>query len=125
MTEKKGISLETIIRDIKRKTQRKFTAEEKIRIILEGLRGESAISDLCRREGVHPTMCYKWSKAFLEAGKRQMTGDTVREAGTDEVNELRKENGGMRVNQAKSLKEPDQENARLGKECFYFTRLIT
>lgn len=97
MTEKKGTSSEAIIRDIKRKTRRKFTAEEKIRIVLEGLRGEASISDLCRREGIHPTMYYKWSKAFLEAGKRQLNGDTVREAGSDEVKELRKENDTLKM----------------------------
>jgi transposase len=59
--------------EIKRQTRRKFTAEEKIRIVLEGLRGEAGITDLCRKEGIHPTMYYKWSKAFLEAGKRQLS----------------------------------------------------
>lgn len=83
---------ESIVRDIKRKTRRKFTVEEKIRIVLEGLRGEQSITDLCRKEGVHPTLYYKWSKAFLEAGKRQLTGDTVREAGSEEVKELIAEN---------------------------------
>ena len=91
MSTKKKSSPESIVRDIKRKTRRKFTAEEKIRIVLVGLRGEESISDLCRREGIHPTMYYKWSKAFLEAGKRQLTGDTVREAGSEEVKELRAE----------------------------------
>jgi transposase len=71
MTGKQGSSPESIVREIKRKTRRKFTAEEKIRIVLEGLRGEAGITDLCRKEGIHPTMYYKWSKAFLEAGKRQ------------------------------------------------------
>jgi transposase len=65
MTGTKGASPEAIIRDIKRKTRRKFTAEEKIRIVHEGIRGEASISDLCRKEGIHPTMYYKWSKAFL------------------------------------------------------------
>ena len=92
MSVKTKASPESIIRDIKRRTRRKFTAEEKIRIILEGLRGEESIADLCRKEGIHPTQYYKWSKAFLEAGKRQLTGDTVREAGSDEVKELRAEN---------------------------------
>ena len=92
MTEKTGATPEAIIRDIKRKTRRKFTAEEKIRIVLQGMRGERSINDLCRKEGIHPTMYYKWSKAFLEAGKRQLTGDTIREAGSDEVKELRVEN---------------------------------
>ena len=82
MSVKTKTSPESIIRDIKRKTRRKFTVEEKIRIVLEGLRGEESITDLCRREGIHPTQYYKWSKAFLEAGKRQLTGDTVREAGS-------------------------------------------
>jgi len=92
MSSRKSIPPESIIRDIKRKSRRKFTSEEKIRIVLEGLRGEESITDLCRREGIHPTMYYKWSKAFLEAGKRQLTGDTVREAGSEEVKELRAEN---------------------------------
>jgi transposase len=77
MSSKKSIPPESIIRDIKRKTRRKFTSEEKIRIILEGLRGEESIANLCRREGSHTTLCYKWSKAFLEASKRQLTGDTI------------------------------------------------
>ena len=97
MTEKKGASSEAIIRDIKRQTRRKFTAEEKIRIVLEGMRGEASISDLCRKEGIHPTMYDKWSKAFLEAGKRQLNGDTIREAGSDEVRELRKESESLKM----------------------------
>jgi transposase len=97
MTEKKGASPEAIVRDIKRQTRRKFTAEEKIRIVLEGLRGETGITDLCRKEGIHPTMYYKWSKAFLEARKRQLNGDTIREAGSDEVKELRTENDSLKI----------------------------
>ena len=96
MSTKKRISPESIVREIKRRTRRKFTAEEKIRIVLEGLRGEESITDLCRREGIHPTMYYKWSKAFLEGGKRKITGDTVREAGSEEVNELRSENDSLK-----------------------------
>jgi transposase len=92
MSKKKTASPDSIIREIKRKTRRKFTAEEKIRIILEGLKGEESIADLCRKEGIHPTMYYKWSKAFLEGGKRRLTGDTIREAGSEEVTELRSEN---------------------------------
>ena len=83
---------ESIIREIKRKIRRKFTSEEKIRIVLEGLQGESSIADVCRKEGIHPTLYYKWSKTFLEAGKRRLTGDTVREADSTEVRELRSEN---------------------------------
>ena len=97
MTGKQGSSPESIVREIKRQTRRKFTAEEKIRIVLEGLRGEAGITDLCRKEGIHPTMYYKWSKAFLEAGKRQLNGDTIREAGSDEVKELRLENEALKM----------------------------
>ena len=94
MTNKKKskVSPESIVREIKRRTRRKFTAEEKIRIILEGLRGEESLTDLCRKERIHPTMYYKWSKSFLEAGKRQLNGDTIREASSNEVKELREEN---------------------------------
>ena len=94
MTTKKTFktSSESIVRDIKRKTRRKFTAEEKIRIILDGLRGEESIADLSRKERIHPTQYYKWSKSFLEAGKRQLNGDTIREASSNEVKELREEN---------------------------------
>jgi transposase len=97
MTGKQGSSPESIVREIKRQTRRKFTAEENIRIVLEGLRGEAGITDLCRKEGIHPTMYYKWSKAFLEAGKRQLNGDTIREAGSDEVKELRTENDALKM----------------------------
>jgi len=97
-TKKKSkTSSKSIVREIKRKTRRKFTAEEKIRIVLEGLRGEQAISDLCRKEGIHPTMYYKWSKAFLEAGKRQLNGDTIREASSNEVKEIRDENDELKM----------------------------
>ncbi len=97
-TEKKSrTSPESIVREIKRKTRRKFTAEEKIRIVLEGLRGEESITDLCRKEGIHPTMYYKWSKSFLESGKRQLNGDTVREASSNEVKELRDENDELKM----------------------------
>ena len=97
-TEKKSkTSPESIVREIKRKTRRKFTAEEKIRIVLEGLRGEEGITDLCRKEGIHPTMYYKWSKSFLESGKRQLNGDTIREASSNEVKELRDENDELKM----------------------------
>ena len=92
MNTKKKPSSESIVREIKRKTRRKYSGEEKIRIVLEGLRGEQSITDLSRREGIHPGIYYKWSKAFLEAGKQRLNGDTVREAGSEEVGELRKEN---------------------------------
>lgn len=85
-------SSESIVREIKRKTRKKYSAEEKIRIVLEGLRGEDSISTICRREGIAPNLYYKWSKDFLEAGKRRLQGDMVREATSGEVTELREEN---------------------------------
>jgi transposase len=97
-TKKKSqASPDSIVREIKRRTRRKFSAEEKIRIVLEGLRGEESISDLCRKEGIHPTMYYKWSKSFLESGKRQLNGDTIREASSNEVKELRDENDELKM----------------------------
>ena len=91
------VSSESIVRQIKRKTRRKFSAEEKIRIVLDGLRGEGSITDICRKEGIHPTLYYKWSKGFLEAGKRQLNGDTIREASSSEVKELRGENDELKM----------------------------
>ena len=92
MNPKTKKSPESVVREIKRKTRRKFTSEEKIRIILEGLKGEDSIAAICRREGIAPSLYYKWSKTFLEAGKRRLKGDTIREANSDEVTEIRKEN---------------------------------
>ena len=78
-------SAERVVRDIRRKTRRRFSAEEKIRIVLEGLRGEESIAALCRREGLNPNLYYRWSKEFLEAGKKQLLGETTREATSTEV----------------------------------------
>ena len=85
-------SAESIVREIRRKTRKKYSAEEKIRIVLESLRGEESISALCRREGINPNLYYKWSKEFLEAGKRRLAGDTKRQATSSEVTGLRQEN---------------------------------
>ena len=82
---------EAVLKDIRRATRRQFSAEEKIRIVLEGLRGEDSIAELCRREGISSSMYYGWSKEFLEAGKRRLAGDTARAATSDEVKELRRE----------------------------------
>jgi len=82
----------SVVREIRRKTRRKFSSEEKIRIVLEGLKGEASIAELCRREGISPNLYYRWSKDFLEAGKKRLQGDTVREANSHEVTELRQEN---------------------------------
>ena len=80
-----------IVRDIRRKTRKRHSAEEKIRIVLAGLRGEESIAALCRREGIVESLYYKWSKAFLEAGKMRLAGDTERQANTSEVKDLRRE----------------------------------
>ena len=92
MAKEEKVSAEKVVRDIRRETRRKYSAEEKIRIVLEGLRGEESIAELCRREGINPNMYYKWSKEFLEAGKARLTGDTKREANSSEVSALRQEN---------------------------------
>ena len=89
-------SAEKAVRDIRRKTRRKFSAEEKIRIVLEGLRGEESIASLCRREGIAANLYYRWSKEFLEAGKKRLLGDTQREATSTEVTDLRKENARLK-----------------------------
>ena len=84
-------SAEKVVQDIRRKTRRRFSAEEKIRIVLEGLRGEESIAALCRRDGLNPNLYYRWSKEFLEAGKKRLVGDTTREATSTEVGARRKE----------------------------------
>ena len=83
---------DAVVRDIKRQTWKKYNAEEKISIILEGLRGEESIAAICRREGINPNLYYRWSKDFLEAGKKRLLGDTRREATSPEVADLRREN---------------------------------
>lgn len=82
---------EVVVKDIRRATRRHFSAEDKIRIVLEGLRGEESIAELCRREGIAQSVYYSWSKEFLEAGKRRLAGDTARAATSDEVKDLRRE----------------------------------
>ena len=82
---------EQVIKDIRRATRRHFSAEDKIRIVLDGLRGEDSIAELCRREGIAQSLYYTWSKEFMEAGKRRLAGDTARAATGDEVNDLRRE----------------------------------
>ncbi len=94
---------EKVIKDIRRATRKHYSAEEKIRIVLEGLRGEESIAGLCRREGIAESLYYNWSKEFLEAGKKRLAGDTARAATSDEVKVLRKE--------ARDLKEVVAEQA--------------
>lgn len=98
-------AVEKTVRDIKRKTRRHFSAEDKIRIVLQGLRGEESIAEICRREGLHQNLYYRWSKDFLEAGKKRLNGDTVREAGSDEVKELRSESAQLKEALAEALLE--------------------
>ena len=92
MSEETSAAVEATVREIRRKTRKKYSAEEKVRIVLEGLRGEEKIAELCRREGIHQNMYYKWSKDFLEAGKQRLVGDTKREADSQEVEAMRNEN---------------------------------
>ena len=82
---------ERLVRDIRRATRKQYSAEEKIRIVLDGLRGEDSIAELCRREGIAESLYYSWSKEFLEAGKRRLAGDTARAATTSEVKDLERE----------------------------------
>jgi transposase len=96
-------SAEKVIKDIRRITRKQYGAEEKIRIVLDGLRGEESIAALCRREGIAESLYYNWSKEFLEAGKKRLAGDTARAATSDEVKVLRKE--------ARDLKEVVAEQA--------------
>jgi transposase len=84
-------SAEQTVRDIRRATRKQYSAEEKIRIVLEGLRGEDSIAELCRQEGINQNLYYRWSKEFLEAGKKRLAGDTAREASSGEVKALRAE----------------------------------
>jgi transposase len=89
--EVKPGSAEKTVRDIRRATRRRHSSEEKIRIVLEGLRGEDSIAELCRREGLNQNVYYRWSKEFLEAGKKRLAGDTARDATSDEVKDIRAE----------------------------------
>jgi transposase len=102
---------EKAVRDIKRSTRRHFSAEDKIRIVIAGLRGEDSISELCRREGIHQNLYYRWSKEFLEAGKKRLAGDTVREATSEEVKSLRAQTRQLK----EALAEATLENRLLKK----------
>ena len=94
---------ERVVKDIRRQTRKRYSAEEKIRIVLAGLRGEDSVAELCRQEGIAQSQYYSWSKEFMEAGKKRLAGDTAREASTDEVKGLRRE--------ARDLKEVVAEQA--------------
>ena len=92
MAKKKVSTAEETVRNIRRKTRKKYSGEEKIRIVLEGLRGEMSVAELCRREGISESLYYRWSKEFLEAGKQRLVGNIKRQASSQEVTELRREN---------------------------------
>ena len=117
MNAKTNQSPESIVRDIRRNTRHKYSAEEKIRIVLEGLKGEVSIAELCRREGIVSNLYYRWSKDFLEAGKKRLAGDTAREATSSEVGGLRSENDQLKQLVAElSLKNRLLKKSQIGLE---------
>ena len=116
MSEETSAAVEATVREIRRKTRKKYSAEEKVRIVLEGLRGEEKITELCRREGIPQNMYYKWSKEFLEAGKQRLVGDTKRDADNQEVEEMRSENEQLKAVVAELLlKNRNLKKSLLGR----------
>lgn len=111
MSKKHKDEADKLVKNIKRQTRRKFSAEEKIRIVLGGLRGEDTIAELCRREGIHQNLYYNWTREFLEAGKKRLSGDIKREANSGEVKSLRAENSQLK----EALAEEILENRLLKK----------
>ena len=103
-----------VVKQIRKATRRKFTAEEKIRIVLEGLRGEIPISELCRKHGLQGSIYYKWSKAFLDAGKNGLNRDTQRDATSDEVRRLKEENASLKTAVAETILENQRLKKSLG-----------
>jgi len=103
-----------VVTEIRRATRRRFRAEDKIRIVLEGLRGEISVSHLCRREGISPALYYQWSKAFLEAGKNGLTVDTKRDATKGEVQRFREENEALKKALAETMLEVQRLKKSLG-----------
>ena len=103
-----------VVKQIRRATRRKFSADEKIRIVLEGLRGEISISELCRRESIAANVYYRWSKDFLEAGKNGLTKDTLRDASSDEVKRLKSENEDLKKALAESMLDVIKYKKSLG-----------
>jgi len=110
MAEKKE-KAETTVRRIRRKTRKKYSAEDKIRIVIEGLRGDMSVAELCRKEGISQSLYYKWSKEFLEAGKQRLAGNTTRQADSSEVQEMRHRNEQMKL----LIAELSLDNRRLKK----------
>ena len=89
-------TVEKRLKDIKRRTRKRYTTEEKIRIVLEGIKGETTIAELCRKEGINENSYYRWSKYFLDAGKKRLHGDTIREATSSEVKTLKQDNSHLK-----------------------------
>ena len=94
--EERTRETQSFIRGVRRSTRRKYTPEEKIRIVLEGFRREETVSDLCRREGINPANYYSWTKEFMEAGKERLARNTVRDATRHEIEQLKRENGDLK-----------------------------
>ena len=103
-----------VVKEIRRATRRKFSAEDKIRIVLEGLRGEIPVTDLCRRESISPAMYYRWSKTFLDSGKNGLTRDTQRDATANEVRSLKEENESLKRALAESILDVQRYKKSLG-----------
>jgi transposase len=114
--ESKKQSAESKIKEIRRHTRKKYSSEEKIRIVIEGLRGEISIAELCRKEGIHPNLYYNWSKDFMEAGKKRLAGDVKREATSTEVNDLKNENMELKLLVAELNLELRKKNFTPGSE---------
>lgn len=110
---------ERVVKDIRRATRRHFSAEDKIRIVLDGLRGEDSIAELCRKEGIAQSLYYTWSKEFMEAGKRRLAGDTARAATTGEVHDLRREAHALK----ECVADLTLENRLLKKPSWFAARL--
>ena len=103
-----------VVKQIRKATRRKFSADQKIRIVLEGLRGETAISEICRREGIASSVYYKWSKAFLDSGKNGLTRAVIRDATSDEVRGLKQENADLKKAVAELVLEVQRYKKSLG-----------
>ena len=116
MRQKPGPSetAEQHVREIRRRTRKQYSSEEKVRIVLSGLRGEHSIAELCRREGIAESLYYAWSKEFLEAGKKRLSGDTERQATSDEVKTLRHDMGALK----ELIADLTVENRLLKKSCY-------
>ena len=108
------MSQDPIVQKIRKNTRRKFNPEDKIRIVLEGLRGNLSVTELCRREGISPAVYYRWSKDFLDAGKNGLTRDTKRDANSDEVRQLKTDNEDLKRGLAEQVLEVQRLKKSLG-----------